>query len=302
TFHGELLDRSLGGWRPDDRLIVESVLQSLEPTDARMLRRAWTKLLSATLLRPTRRRCAAVDRLPARRQLAQNVDRMVLDGEIAAGDEVLHQLSDHVARRPDAIGDLLLCQPLGNRHSPVDLDRQRIDETHEPAIDVRQREALQVARGDADAMDQLLDQVHREIRVREDEITQLRAVHDGAHRLLDRHHRCRARRPVEAHLADVAARPLEIDDELAPGLVAREDLDPPREDDVEGIADIALVDEDRVAWKAAHDARRGDAAQRLVLQRSEQVGAWIGSRHGVSWRANPVNPSTRPRLLELAQV
>src|SRR6266540_7116482 len=61
--------------------------------------------------------------LPSGRQLLQDRDRAVLDGEVAACDEVLHEPADHVARRADALGDVLLREPLGDDGSAVDLLR-----------------------------------------------------------------------------------------------------------------------------------------------------------------------------------
>ena len=48
---------------------------------------------------------------------------------------------------------------------------------------------------------------------------------------------------------------------------------------IEGVADVALVDQDRVLGKRPDDARRGDVAQRLVLQRRKGLGC-CGRIHG----------------------
>src|ERR1700730_5704378 len=52
--------------------------------------------------------------LPARGRLFEDGDRSILDAEIAAGDQVLEQAADHVARSADTLGDVLLGEPLRN--------------------------------------------------------------------------------------------------------------------------------------------------------------------------------------------
>src|SRR5438876_6429113 len=160
--------------------------------------------------------------LPARRQFFQDRDRALFDGKIAAGDQVFHQFADHVARRADAIGDVLSRQLLGNDLMAAVGDfGERVQQPYETTIDIGEREALQVAGRHANTMDQPLDQVQREIGVRKDELTKMRAIDDGAGRWLDRDHRRGAARAIERHFADVLAGTVEIDDELASRFVAR---------------------------------------------------------------------------------
>src|SRR5512135_141364 len=59
-------------------------------------------------------RCHCNARLPARRQVLVQGDELALDADVAAGGEVLEHAADHFAGGTDAVGDLLLGQPLRN--------------------------------------------------------------------------------------------------------------------------------------------------------------------------------------------
>src|SRR4029079_8461012 len=154
-----------------------------------------------------------------------------------------------------------------------DVLAQRVQQSHEAAVDIRQRETLQIARRDSKPVDQPVDEMHREVGMREDEITKLCAIDDGTHRRLDGHHRRRAWLTVERHLADVFAGAVKIDDEFAARLVARIHLDAAGQDDEQRIADIAFVDEHRVAREGPHDAGRRDVAQHFIVQRLERIAS-----------------------------
>src|SRR6185312_5959900 len=103
----------------------------------------------------------------------------------------------------------------------------------------------------------------------------------------DGNYRRRSRLAVEHHFADVFSGSLEVDDEFAAGLVAREHLHAARQDHVEGIAAVALVDEDRIARERAHHAARGDRIDGVGMQRrvaAQRRARALGPRRHSSFR------------------
>src|SRR5262252_11142233 len=60
--------------------------------------------------------------LPGRRQRLPEGDEAVLDLEVAAGGQVLAETADHLPGRADAVGDVLMGQPLGDDPLTVALD------------------------------------------------------------------------------------------------------------------------------------------------------------------------------------
>src|SRR5262245_60357430 len=86
----------------------------------------------------------AAKTLPARWGLAQDDDGTVLDREVAAAHQVLHQAADHVAGGADALCDVLLSELLGDDHSPLALGGKRGEQPDEAPVDVGKRQALDV--------------------------------------------------------------------------------------------------------------------------------------------------------------
>src|SRR4051812_49996710 len=66
-----------------------------------------------------RKRCGD---LPVRREFLQQDDLLRLDGDVAAGSEVLEDAAHHLARAADARGDVVLRQALGYGTAPARLD------------------------------------------------------------------------------------------------------------------------------------------------------------------------------------
>ncbi len=110
---------------------------------------------------------------------------------------------------------------------------------------------------------------------------QLRRLDDAARRRLERLHRRRARRAVERQLADVLARAVLGEDDVATLRRARVGAQAPFDDDVERAAGIALVEEDGLGAERAAVAVRGERRE----QRGRQAILDHGDAWGGAWRA-----------------
>ena len=95
---------------------------------------------------------------------------------------------------------------LGDHQLAVLLDRELEQDARHAPVDVEHREAAHVLVQAARDVDQVLDELQRDLGVAQQEGPEVGARQDRELRRLERHHRGRARLLVEHHLAEVLAR------------------------------------------------------------------------------------------------
>src|SRR5712691_10565400 len=71
---------------------------------------------------------------PVGGQFLVNRDVLGVDGDVAAGGEVLDDAAHHLARAADPRGDIVLREAFGDDAFAVLLDRVLVDEPGEPAV------------------------------------------------------------------------------------------------------------------------------------------------------------------------
>ena len=121
--------------------------------------------------------------------------------------------------------------------------------------------------------------MHRELRIFEQELTEARPVDDGAGRRLDGHDGCGARASVERHFTYVFTGAEEAQHDFASRRIAGEDLHPARQDDVQRIARVPFVDENRALGKTPDDAAGGNRSPRLLGKRRQNFAYDSGFFH-----------------------
>jgi hypothetical protein len=122
--------------------------------------------------------------------------------------------------------------------------------------------------------------LQRDFRMAQEKLLEVGAREDRELRRLERHHRGRARLLVEHHLAEILSRALDREDQLLAVLVGEIDLHAAGEDEIERVALVALVDDDRLLRVAARDGAIRQRAQIGLRDLFEEGNALEIDRHG----------------------
>ena len=188
-------------------------------------------------------------RLPPRRQRLQQHQPPLAQRHVAADLQVLQQAADHLARAGQVAGDLLVRQTLAQQAVALCVGRlgQAVQQAGEAAVHVDQRHAARVLGGQAGAADQARHQLQREVGVVGDVGQQVVARDDGAHGGLGRLDAGRARAAVERHFAHVFAGAVQAQRQLLAAGVGHEGAQAARAHDVQRVATVAFLDDERAA-------------------------------------------------------
>ena len=202
----------------------------------------------------------------------------VVGHQVATAFEILHQPTPHLSRTPQPVRHRLMREPLRDQPRAVRMrQREFVQQHHEPAIHVVQRELLRTQRRSPRAPDHLGEQVERELGVLGNVAQQRLLGHDGTGADFDRLHTGRAWAAVQAHLAEVLADAVDVVGDLAPAFAAGKRAQP-AEKDADGVAVLPLFDEP-VALAVTFDLAALREQARGVGEHGEGVGRIVRCRH-----------------------
>lgn len=171
-------------------------------------------------------------------------DPPVFDGDVAAVGEIGDDAADHFARGADARSDFLLGQAFGSEAPIFALGGLFLDELQQAAIHTQERQVVHAIRKVAHFAKQAPDQIARKIGMVLDQRLDLGLGDDEEAACLQGHDGRGTRPTIQRDLTKIVAGVDHAQYELLSVLVADEDLDPARQDDVERVGNIAGMNDD----------------------------------------------------------